>query len=264
MLINFAHANGFPAASYQKLFANLSDDITTTAVEKYGHNPRYPVSNNWPHLVDELLAHVSQENHPVVAVGHSFGAVISFIAVCKQPALFSGLIMLDPPLVTSWSSWLLKIAKNFPIIDHITPAKMAIRRRKHWPLNTDIASLLAKRKLFENFDVDCLQDYVNAIAKPQGERLVLDFSAQIEANIFRNIPDNIGRYTLPKNLPTAMITGQNTDVSVQRLIAPFLKKHAMKHLIIENGGHMFPLEQPENTAKVINQLLTSWQKKRPS
>lgn len=259
MLINFAHANGFPAASYQKLFANLSDDITTTAVEKYGHNPRYPVSNNWPHLVDELLAHVSQENHPVVAVGHSFGAVISFIAVCKQPALFTGLIMLDPPLVTSWRSLLLKFAKKLPIIDSITPAKMAIRRRTHWPLHTDVASLLAKRTLFKQFDSDCLQDYVNAIAIPRGEKLVLDFSAQVEANIFRNIPDNIGRYTLPTNLPTAMITGQNTDVSVQRLIAPFLKKHCMQHLVMPGGGHMFPLEQPENTAKTIEGLLRSWQ-----
>ena len=55
-IIVFAHANGFPAGTYRQLFAIWRDaGYAVHAVERFGHDPRFPVSNNWPHLRDELI-----------------------------------------------------------------------------------------------------------------------------------------------------------------------------------------------------------------
>ncbi|MCI2283470.1 alpha/beta hydrolase [Colwellia sp. MSW7] len=87
------------------------------AHEKYGHDERYPVENNWQPLVDELIDFVKQQldvhqQKQVINVGHSFGGVISFIAACQQPELFSGLIMLDPPVITGSTAFMMKFLKK--------------------------------------------------------------------------------------------------------------------------------------------------------
>ncbi len=54
-IIHFSHANGFPASTYRTIFAELADDYEIRSVERFGHDPRYPVTRDWPHLVDQLL-----------------------------------------------------------------------------------------------------------------------------------------------------------------------------------------------------------------
>ena len=45
-LINFVHANGFPAGSYNTLFQLLPKSYQVISLEKYGHNEQYPVEKN--------------------------------------------------------------------------------------------------------------------------------------------------------------------------------------------------------------------------
>ncbi len=54
-IIHFSHANGFPASTYRTFFAELSDDYDIRFIERIGHDARYPVTRDWPHLVEELL-----------------------------------------------------------------------------------------------------------------------------------------------------------------------------------------------------------------
>jgi len=56
--IFFAHANGFPSATYGKLFAALAPDFQVRHLEQHGHDPRFPVNDNWSNLVDELIHHL--------------------------------------------------------------------------------------------------------------------------------------------------------------------------------------------------------------
>ena len=45
--IVFSHANGFPAGTYRLLFeAWRGAGFKVAAVERFGHDPAYPVSNN--------------------------------------------------------------------------------------------------------------------------------------------------------------------------------------------------------------------------
>ena len=74
--IFFAHANGFPSATYGKLFNALAPDFCVTHLSQHGHDPRYPVDNNWHNLVDELIYHLRQQAGPVLGVGHSLGGML--------------------------------------------------------------------------------------------------------------------------------------------------------------------------------------------
>src|SRR3989344_1461141 len=76
--IVFSHANSFPASTYRVLFQHLkARGIEVSAVERYGHDPKYPVTNNWPHLVQQLAdfatPQVERLGQPVFLVGHSLG-----------------------------------------------------------------------------------------------------------------------------------------------------------------------------------------------
>ncbi len=51
----FSHGNSFPASTYRVMLNSLRNrGFAVDAVEKFGHDPAYPVTDNWPHLVEQL------------------------------------------------------------------------------------------------------------------------------------------------------------------------------------------------------------------
>jgi hypothetical protein len=54
-LIVFSHGNSFPACTYRVMLdAVRARGFRVEAIDKFGHDPRYPVTDNWPHLVQQL------------------------------------------------------------------------------------------------------------------------------------------------------------------------------------------------------------------
>ena len=79
-------------------------------MEKIGHNPSYPVSSNWPHLVEEVKAFaqplVAAHTGPVVLVGHSLGGMLSLMLAAQYHAYFwvvagttLGMMLANAPVV---------------------------------------------------------------------------------------------------------------------------------------------------------------------
>lgn len=262
IVLHFAHANGFPSGSYNKLFSALPDDFNVLALDKFGHAPHFPVSNNWGNQVEELIEYIEQTaNGPVYAVGHSFGGVVSYMAVCSRPDLFKGLIMLDPPVITGMTRFMFRMLKFTPLIDKVTPAGKTQRRCTRWTKNTDIVAYFKARALFKDIDTDCIQDYVNSVMKLQDGHYNLNFSADIEANIFRNVPSNINQYYNRVKCPALLVTGEHTTVCTARLIEPFIKGNKIEHSVFKQGGHMFPLEKPVEVADLVAKTITKWEQR---
>lgn len=257
--LHFAHANGFPASSYNKVFAGLPENYQVLAVNKFGHTTRFPISPNWANQVAELIEYVRDKSaEPVFAVGHSFGGVVSYMAACVRPELFSGLIMLDPPVVTGLSRFLVRMSKSTPLIDRLTPAGKTIKRCRKWDKTTDIVEYFKARALFANMDPDCIQDYVSAVTELRGNHIQLNFEPEIEANIFRNVPHNINHYYGKLKCPALLVTGQHTEVCKSGLIEPFIRGNKLRHEVLANAGHMFPLEFPQATANLISRTIAQW------
>lgn len=259
-LINFVHANGFPAGSYKTLLNYLPENYQIISHEKYGHDAKYPVQNNWQPLVNELIHFVEQQlviykQEQVINVGHSFGGVISFIAACQRPELFKGLIMLDPPVITGSTALAVRIFKKTRLVDKFSPAGKAEARRTNWPLGTDVAKLFSGRTLFKNFDPRCLNDYVNHGIVERNQQQELVFSSKVEAEIFRNLASNLSSYKNKLNIPATLIYGDKTDVFPHSYFKKFTKLNKTIKLSTTTGGHMYPLEQPETTAKLISNFI---------
>ncbi len=258
---HFGHANGFPAESYTTLFNALPTHWQRLSVSKFGHAPQYPVSANWRNQVDELIEHVKRhrpDEKPVYAVGHSFGAVISYMAACEAPSLFKGLIMFDPPLVTGMSSAFFRLAKLTPYIDKLTPARLASSRRTSWPKSTDLVEYFKNKGLFKNMDRRCVEDYVHAVTRLRDEHWHLTFRADVEAELFRNVPHNLHKYYGKLQCPSVLVTAKDTTVCVEKMRKPFIKGNNMRHDVLP-GGHMFVLERPEAVAEYITATITQWE-----
>ena len=97
-LIVFSHANSFPASTYRVLFKSLRQrGFTVKAVERFGHDPAYPVTDNWPHLVQQLAdftrREVDKAGEPAFLVGHSLGGFLSLMAAARHPELARGVLL---------------------------------------------------------------------------------------------------------------------------------------------------------------------------
>jgi len=263
-VINFVHANGFPAKSYSTFLQDFTSDYTVIALDKYGHDPLYRITHNWQFLVDELIAFVTMQlrvlnrvNEKVINIGHSFGGVISFMAACQRPDLFKAVVMLDPPAFTGSTAFMMRLLKGTKLYDKISPAGKANMRRKHWPLNTDMVNQFKHKSLFKNFDPRCLSDYANHGFINRNQKQELLFSAEVETEVFRTLPVNLGSFKNKLNIPATLIYAQN-GVCTAKAVKRFAKKNDINTIELANTGHMFPLEQPEKTAALIKNIINKF------
>ena len=255
--VHFAHANGFAAGSYKKFLRHFEPQYQVAALDKYGHDERFPLKNNWDNQVHEMVAFVENEfDQPVIGIGHSFGGVLSYMAACQNPSLFKALILLDPPLILGVARHIFKFAKSNPLIDVLTPAKKTQTRNREWPEEQDLVDYFASRKLFQYMDKDCIADYVASVTEVEDGKRRLTFDPDIEATIFRTIPDNLHQFAGKLTIPTVLMTAKHSSVCKPAYYGPFLRDNPIIRLHeFAHGGHMFPLEYPDKLANEILQML---------
>jgi len=253
MLIHFAHANGIPAASYRPLFELLTPHRVIFNPQ-FGHNPDFPVADNWSALADELIDYLAREaGEPVVAIGHSLGAIVSFLAYCKKPELFRGVLMLDPPLMWGALAWIFRVAKFLGKGDNITPAGKSKYRRRHWDNRKQAVAYFASKKLFQ-FEPRCFEAFCDSVIEPAEKGSVkLSIGVDTEVAIFRTTPDNLKSCTRP-TVPIKVIYAKQSDASFARCIEPFCQYFGIERQTID-GQHMYPLQQPDLTASLIHEFI---------
>lgn len=264
-ILHFSHANGFPADSYRTLFADLENDFDIGSIDRLAHNPKYPVSDSWPHLVDELIDYIAATyDRPVIAVGHSLGGVLSYMASLKRPDLFKAFVMLDAPLLVGLDRFFIRTAKQVGLMDRVTPAARTIGRCEWWPDFETAVNYFKGKGLFRYMDHRCIEDYVRYGTEPYDKGLKLRFSAQTEVQLYRTLPHGLGRKGQSKSkVPGAFIYGRQSRVVWPYQIRMIRQKTGV-YATGMDGSHMFPLEHPEKTAKKIRhviQQLEGWQSK---
>lgn len=271
-LVVFSHANSFPASTYRVMFASLrARGFTVEAVEQYGHAPEYPVTNNWPHLVQQLVDFATQqtERHgqPAWLVGHSLGGFLSLMGAARAPALARGVLLIDSPMVGGWRATTLGLAKRTQLVGSVSPGRISRARRNHWP---DAATALAHfrhKKAFAKWDPQVLADYIahgTHDARTDGQtRRVLAFDRDVETAIYNTLPDNLERLLRrhPLKCPVAFLGGRQSAEMRQvgmaltsRLVGADGKGDPGRVMMLD-GSHLFPMERPLATAAAIEASL---------
>lgn len=243
--IYFAHGNGFPSPCYQQLLTVLGTRYECKYIDRIGHDARFPVTENWDKLVDELVHAIRETcSEPVIGVGHSLGGVLNFLAATREPSLFKAVIMIDSPLLGRFKSRMLRLAKSLGIIDRVTPGHKSKLRRRHWKTREELTAYLKTRPLFSTFSDACLQDYINFGISETDNGYHLYFNSYTEYMIYRTIPHNLVQFEGKVLVPTALVYGDKSNV-VDRYDVNYMKKmyHIKCHRM--KGTHMLPMETPE-------------------
>ncbi len=259
--IVFSHANSFPAPTYRLLFDLLRErGYTAQAVERFGHDARYPVSNNWPHLVQQLAdfarAEVDRLGEPVFLIGHSLGGFLSVMAAALHPELARGVLLIDSPLISGWRATTLGMAKRTQLVGSVSPGKISQRRRYSWANNQEALDYFRSKKAFAQWHPEVLQDYVEHGLQDQDGKRVLAFAREVETAIYNTLPDNLDALLRrhPLRCPVAFIGGRGSQEMKQVGLDMTLRVTRGRTMMLD-GSHLFPMERPHATAATIEAAL---------
>lgn len=260
-LIVFSHANSFAASTYGVLFRNLrARGFTVQAVDKFGHESAYPVSNNWPGLVQQLhdfaARAVDKAGEPAFFVGHSLGGFLSFMCAARHPQLARGVLLLDSPLLGGWKAHALRAAKRTQVVGSISPGAVSRKRKNRWASREEALEHFRHKKAFAKWDPQVLADYVWHGTHDEDGQRVLSFDRDIETAIYNTLPDNMDALLKrhPLRCPAAFIGGLHSQ-EIKQVGMAMTTKVTQGRICMLDGSHLFPMEKPVATAAAIEAAL---------
>ncbi|MEK8086586.1 alpha/beta hydrolase [Aquabacterium sp. A3] len=266
--IVFAHANSYPASTYRVLFERWrAAGHEVHAIEQLGHDPRYPVTTDWPHLVEQLRDFIEREvRQPAYLVGHSLGGYLSMMVASRHPHLAAGVVVMDSPLLTGWKSAGLGMAKRFKAMDRVMPSRVSAQRTHEWPSLQAAQAHFRTKPLFAAFHPDVLADYVahGTVTHADGVSRRLSFDRDIESAIYRTVPHRLlhSFRRRPIRCPIAFIGGTHSRELRQVGLAGIRQLVGSNISWIE-GSHLYPFEQPHVTARAVLGWLDTFEKAGP-
>ena len=259
--IVFAHGNSFPGGTYGAMLTSLrTRGFTVKALDKFGHAPEYPVTNNWPHLVQQLADFAAQQvqasGERVFLVGHSLGGILSVMAAAQHPDLARGVLMLDSPLISGWRATTVGVAKRTQVVSAVSPGRVSRQRRMSWASTDEALEHFLKKEVFTRWDTQVLHDYVTHGLHDKDGRRVLGFDRAVETAIYNTLPHNLDRLLRrhPLRCPAAFIGGLDS-VEMRQVGMALTRRITGGRVMMLDGSHLFPMEQPLATAAAIEAAL---------
>ena len=250
------HANGFCAATWSLVAEQLQQDLRVIALDARGHGassvPKDENFYDWGFLVEDLLEVTEQllanAAAPSVALvaGNSLGAVIGATAAAWEPAKFRNVVMLDPPVLPVG-----ELAARPEGAGGL--AEQTRRRKRVFESRQAVEKAYRGKQTFADWREEAFQQYLNdGFTSLADGRLALRCPPEVEAAIFEktgtiDLFAEAGKVKAEVTLVHAA-RGRFTYPLYQRLIEQFPRGS----LISIEGGHLLPMELPEQTAKLLS------------
>jgi len=254
MKIQFSHANGIPARSYDSFFGALAPH-QVSFVPFFGLGD-YDLARGWQPMVDELILTLeTSHSEPVVGVGHSLGGVLTFRAAQVRPDLFSRVILLDPPLFGLRTRAALGVANILGLGGKlIPPAVKTLARRATFASREDAYAYWMQRPFFQRFEERSMRNYVeHGLIPHPTDGFTLTLSKMREYQIFLHTPVRLGNTRLA--MPSDFVYAANGGIHAAHDLRWLRRNFSHTHFHAAKGTHLFPLEHPLGTAELIKSLL---------
>lgn len=264
-VMHVAAANGFPPQTYIPLLRPFMERYRTLSLPPralWGDEVPPEGYHDWWMLADDLLAGFDKfQLENVIAVGHSFGAIGSLLAVIKEPQRFKALILLDPTILMPNILSMIQQAWEQDLIEQMPLVQGAKRRRREFDSVDDAFDRFRDKRLFEHWSDEVLRLYVEHGTQPQtdGDGVALAWSAEWEAFYFSTVQQTIWE-DLPNMdglVPTLFVRGGASDTFVPeaevrvKTLAP-----SATYTIVDGHGHLFPQSAPQQSAALIAEFVS--------
>lgn len=259
-VIHLAHANGFPAQSYQKLVDELIPyyHVIGMNARPLWDNSPFSDFHSWREAADDLIRFLDEQHlKNVIGIGHSFGSICTVIAANKRPDLFKKLVLIEPVILPNWVYVVSAILPKF-LMKKINPiVKKTLTRTESWKSRTAVFAHFRSKKVFEQLGDGSLWDYVNAVTdEAENGEARLNYSKEWEAQIFLTV---INPWKNLKKLkhPFIAFRGETSDTITKEVWAHWKSVNRTGTLIeMKNAGHLVPLEEPKLLANEILRFLS--------
>lgn len=250
-VLHFLHGNGFCSLVYQPLLMALAEhfDLWLSDVQGHGdsdHGGPFCGWNRAAALAAEAFdaGRAEYGDAPRVAVGHSFGGVLTGLILAARPGLFQRAVLLDPVLFSRRMIGVMGAAAMVGLHRRHALARKAATRRSHWPDRPAALASLQGRGIFKGWSDAALQAYVEHAIGECAEGVVLKCRPSREVEIFSSFPRRMWQQLAHIQTPTRILYGEQTypfvGHSVQRLAS--LNSHVSVQQV--PGGHCFMQEDP--------------------
>ena len=264
-LVIFSHGNSFPASTYGVVFRQLeARGYAVKAIEKFGHDPAYPVTSNWPHLVQQLAdfsaQQVKKSGQAVFLVGHSLGGFLSLMCAARHPELggkpVRGVVLLDSPLIGGWRATGLSLAKRVRLMSSVTPGMVSRKRKHQWADMDEVFSYFRSKKAFASWHDEVLRDYIEQGTHDDANLRTLSFDRDVETAIYNTLPHNLDQLIRrhPLKCPVTFIGGRQSR-EMNQVGMTLTEKVSKGRVMMLDGSHLFPMEKPVATAAAIEAAL---------
>lgn len=265
-IISLAPANGFVPQTYIPLLRPLMNDYRivstpTRALWGDGEAPELTIEHSWHDLsIDMLNAYEKFGLKDVIAMGHSFGGVMTLLAALQKPELFKAIILLDPVIMPHQiCDWVISEHKKgniapFPLAD------LANRRRNSFQSVEEAFQNFHGKSIFKDWSDEVLRLYVEhgTIPSEDGSRR-LTWSPAWEAFYYSCYYPYIWD-EIPKlkdlDLPIYFIAAENSDAFVAEPVSAVQEiLPDVSFTVFEGKEHLFPQAAPKETSQMIQDWL---------
>ena len=264
-LTHLLHANGFCAGTYSPFVKHLTGDLHVMASDIRGHGgsqlPSSQRIRHWNIFAEDLKTIIKKTmTPPIIGMGHSLGAVTTYMAAAKYPRLFSCLILIDPTILPRRILWSMAVVRMFGLAGIIPLAKTARRRRKTFQGKKEALKRFASgRGIFKYWSKDFVEAYLECgLLEKNPETAILNCDPEHEAQIFESVPLDVWAYAPKIFCPVLAIRGEHSDAftvdaaqRLGRLIPDF------ELVTIPGAGHFVPMGKTVECANVIKEFIAS-------
>ncbi|MGB6063375.1 MAG: alpha/beta hydrolase [Desulfomonilaceae bacterium] len=257
-LTHISHATGFCAEMYAPLAERLGSHLRVLGMDDRGHGkttaPADPESlKSWDVFANDLERFFEHLNEPVIAMGHSRGAVSSMMLAIKRLDLVRALVLIDPTILSTSLTMLLALTQATGLTGLIPIVYGAAHRKGVWPDRQTILEVYRNKPAFSSWKDGFLEGYVrHCTKKTETGTIALCCEPAWEARSFAVCPAGIWRSIPSVRVPTLLLYGSKSDVFVSSAARKFKRK--VPHAVLkrfEKTGHFVPMERPDETAEAV-------------
>ncbi|BAU77357.1 alpha/beta fold hydrolase [Metapseudomonas furukawaii] len=254
-LLHFLHGNGFCGRTYAPLLEALAVDFDLWLCDIQGHGDsdhggRFLGWNRNAELAIEAFeaGRGIFGEVPRVAVGHSFGGVLTSLILAHHPRLFARAVLLDPVIFTPAMIGVMAFSEVLGLHRRTTMASRARARRSHWPDREAAWRGLHGRGIFKGWTDEALRGYVDHAIRVVDNGAELKCRPSREAEIFSSFPKRLWPSLQRIATPTLILHGQGSYPFVAKSVARLTALNGHVSAQVVDGGHCFMQEFPEASA----------------